>query len=185
MNDVEIISLFFARDEAALTESRQRYGALIRLVASRIVGDTEAELAENDAYLDAWNSIPPRRPESLASYLSMLARRRAIDMLKSRNRKKRGGAEYEKALDELGECVPSPVTVENEVDNALLRDALDAFLGSLPEKTRIVFMRRYWWLSSVNEIARDMRMTESAVKMQLARTRQKLREHLEKEGFGI
>ena len=185
MNDVEITDLFFDRNEEALAVCRKRFGPLMRLVASRIVGGSEAELAENDAYLDAWNTIPPRRPSSLASYLAMLTRRRAIDMLKSRRRKKRGGMEYDIALDELSECVPSPVTVESEADNDLLRAALDCFLGTLPEDARVIFMRRYWWLESVKDIAREMKLGESAVKMRLARTREKLKEYLEKEGFSI
>lgn len=185
MNEAEITDLFFDRNEEAIAVCRTRFGPLMRLVASRIIGRAEAELAENDAYLDAWNTIPPRRPESLSSYLAMLTRRRAIDMLKSRRRIKRGGAEYDIALDELSECVPSPVSVESEADGDRLRETLDSFLGALPENARVVFMRRYWWLESVKDIARDLGMGESAVKMQLARTRNKLREHLEKEGFEV
>lgn len=185
MTDVEIITLFFNRDEAAIAHCRTLYGPLLRTVAGRIIGVSDAELAESDAYLDAWNSIPPRKPSSLASYLAMLTRRRAIDMLRSRTRKRRGGAEYEAALEELEECVPSPFTVESEVDSRLLSEALDSFLLELPEKSRIIFMRRYWWLESVSEIARESRMSESAVKMQLKRTREKLRDYLWKEGFDV
>lgn len=183
MTDREIVSLFFKRDETALEACRERFGTLLTRLAGRIVGVSEAELAESSAYLDAWNSIPPRQPESLASYLAMLTRRRAIDLLRKESGKKRGGGEYAVTLGELDECVPSPVTVEKEVEASLLRDSLNAFLEALPDADRLVFMKRYWWFESVNDISRETGLGVSAVKMRLLRTREKLKIHLEKEGF--
>lgn len=185
MNDPGIISLFFKRDEAALSELKAEYHGLAFGAAERIVGKNDAEEAVNSAMLDVWNSIPPNRPSSLAAYFCAFTRRRAIDMLRIRTRKKRGGTEYEAALEELSDVIPSPSTAESEFENRLLRDALDRFLGELPEKTRVVFMQRYWWLLSVGDVARENGMSVSAVKMQLKRTREKLRSYLEKEGFEI
>ncbi len=185
MNDPGIISLFFKRDEEALSELKAGYYGLAYGVASRLVGKSDAEEAVNSAMLDVWNSIPPNRPLSLAAYFCSLTRRRAVDMLRSSTRKKRGGTEYDTALEELGDVVPSPVTAESELENRLLREALDEFLGELPEKTRVIFMQRYWWLLPIREIARENGMSESAVKMQLKRTREKLRSYLQKEGFEI
>ena len=185
MTDRELIGLFCKRDESVLEVCRERFGPLMRLVASRVVGRNEAGLAENSAYLDAWNTIPPKEPESLASYLAMLTRRRAVDMLRMRTRSRRGGGEYEASVEELSECVPSPVTVEEEVERNELRDALDRFLEGLPKESRVIFMRRYWWFESIADIARDLRLSRSAVKMRLSRTREKLKDYLEKEGFEI
>ena len=185
MKDKEIVALLFKRDETALSVCRMRYGALMRTISARILGADEAELAENDAYLDAWNTIPPREPESLASYLAMLTRRRAVDMARKRARLKRGGEAREVSLEELEECLPSACSTEKEVEAGLLTEALNKFLAGLPKQTRMIFMRRYWWLQSVSDIAAELGMTESAVKMRLARTRERLKYYLEKEGFEL
>ncbi|MBR0135841.1 MAG: sigma-70 family RNA polymerase sigma factor [Clostridia bacterium] len=186
MNDAQIIELFFSRNEKALSECKRQYGSYCRALARRILGPGgDAEEAENRAYLAAWESIPPQKPESVMAYLGKLTRRKAIDLLRADTRKKRGGSEYSGTVEELDECLYASPSAESEAERALLRDALNAFLRSLPEKSRLIFMRRYWWLSPVSEIARDLSMSESAVKMQLLRTRQKLKEHLEKEGFSI
>lgn len=185
MRDSGIISLLFNRDESALLRLQAKCGRAAKGLASRIVGREDAEEAVNTALLDVWNSVPPDEPEDIEAYFASFARRRAIDMLRAKTRKKRGGDEYLAALDELSEAVPSPVTVEGELEAGLLKDALDGFLAELPEKTRIVFMQRYWWLLPVKEVARENGMSESAVKMQLARTREKLRAYLQKEGFEV
>ena len=185
MSDNEIIELFFARDERALAECRDRCGAYMRSAARRILGPGgDFEEAENRAYLGAWETIPPRRPESLVSYLVRLCRRRAIDMLRTQTRQKRGGGVYAETLDEL-EGVLSVPSAEEEFDKLLLRDSLERFLAGLPDKTRRIFMQRYWWLRTVAEIADDLSMSESAVKMQLMRARQGLKEHLKKDGFEV
>ena len=185
MNDREIIELFFARDERALEACRQRYGALLRAAARRILGSAgDCEEAENRAYLGAWETIPPRNPQSLAAYLTRLCRRRAIDQLRTETRKKRGGGVYTETLDELESVLTSP-GVEEEIDTLLLRDSIERFLEGLPDRTRRIFMQRYWWLRTVMEIAEEFSMSQSAVKMQLMRTRQGLKDHLEKDGFEV
>ena len=184
MNDRKITELFFARDEDALAVCARQYGGRMRALAARIVGQNGADEAVNDAYLAAWDSIPPQRPQSMLSYLSMLTRRCAIDILKHDTRKKRGGDIFTASLEELGECIPASSS-EAEFDGALLRESINRFLGTLSEKTRVVFMQRYFWSMSLSEIAEKNGMKASAVKMQLARTRDKLRRHLEEEGFTV
>ena len=183
MEDTSIIALYNARSEDAIAASREKYGRYCFCVARNVLGsDEDAEDAEMDGYLRAWNTIPPQKPRSLCAYLAALVRRAAIDMLRLRTADKRGG-EYENAADELDECAPSGIDGRDFADNVALRDALDSFLATLGERPREVFMRRYWWSSSVSEIARDLGMSEAAVKMQLSRLREKLKKHLETEGF--
>ena len=66
-----------------------------------------------------------------------------------------------------------------------MKDAINRFLASIPRRTRIVFLRRYWYLSSIADIAEDLGLSESNVKVLLMRTRKKFKEHLEKEGISI
>ena len=186
MEDREIVKLYFERSEDAITESRKSYGRYCRYIASRILeSDEDVEEVENDTYMKAWSRIPPDRPDALGAYLGMLCRGIAIDRLKSSRREKRGGGQYAAALDELSECVSDGDESGSITDKIALRDALNSFLASLPEKTRIVFMKRYFWVSSVKEISDELGMSESAVKMLLLRTRGKLKIFLEKEGFTV
>ena len=68
-------------------------------------------------------------------------------------------------------------------EDIAIRDALNGVLGSLKPEHRKIFLRRYWYLSPVKEIAEDYCISESKVKMILLRTREKLKAHLESEGI--
>ena len=182
MTDEDILELFWKRIERALSECRRKYGAYVRTAAMNILGSREdAREVENDVYLDAWNTIPPRRPLPLAPYLGMLSRRGAIDRLRADSRRKRGSGQYRLTLDELRECAGDDGRALD--DRLALRQTLDAFLSGLSERDRDIFLRRYWWVCPIREIARDTRQGESAVKTALYRMRQKLRKTLEQEGL--
>ncbi len=179
MEDKEILELYFQRNERAVKESALKYGRLCRSAAMRILGRKEdAEEAENDTYLHAWNAIPPAEPTHLGAYLAALCRRLSIDRLRYEKRLKRGAGQYVEALEELDSVssgAPDPA------EEAELKDLLERFLARLPDETRAIFLQRYWWFLSVKEIARMHSMSESAVKMQLSRARQQLRRDLEGE----
>ena len=185
MDDREIIELYFNRDEAAIEESQKKYGDICKSLSLRILNSREdCEESVNDTFLKAWNTIPPENPKNLLSYLLMLCRGFSIDCLRRKSSAKRGGGEYELSVEELENCIPDGFA-DSEIEENLLKEAINTFLSKLPEKKRIVFMRRYWWFNSVSEIARDMNMSEGSVKMNLLRTREKLKDFLEKEGFEI
>ena len=84
----------------------------------------------------------------------------------------------------MEEILPDPVS-EDTADEIALKDAINGFLASLPQQTRIIFVRRYWYLGSVKEIARDLSVKESSVKVILHRTRKQFKEYLEKEGINV
>lgn len=181
MEDRQIIDLFFARSEDAIAETDRKYGVYCRAVASRILCDgNDAEEVVSDTYLRAWNAIPPERPGSLKAYLAAICSRLALDRYDRLTAAKRGGGQLAAALDELAECVSGG---GDPADDVILRDALNRFLRSLPEKARTAFLRRYWYACSVGEIAASLRMSESSVKMLLLRTRKKLKRFLQKEGL--
>ena len=182
MEDKEILALYWRRDEDAVAESAKKYGHYLSTIAVRILASREdAEEAENDSYLKAWNTIPPQKPLPLAPYLGMLCRQIAIDLRRGRERQKRGGGEYSLSLEELAECVAGGG--EPSADLIALTDALNRFLGALPKRSRVVFLQRYFWLLTAKEIAELHGFTEGQVKMLNQRTRQRLRRQLEEEGF--
>ncbi len=177
MDDKDIIELYILRSERAIKESRTKYGRLCRACAMRILGSREdAEETENDTYLRAWNTIPPTEPVSLGAYLAAVCRRLSIDRLRKEKSKKRGCGQFILSLQELDDAVSD---LPDPADAAALRDTVRRFVSSLPEDTRDIFLKRYWWFCSIKDIAQQRGMSESAVKMQLARARNKLREQLE------
>lgn len=182
MEDREIVELYLTRSETALGETQKKYGRYCRAIAGRILGnDGEAEECVNDALMGAWRSIPPHRPEDLAGFLGKITRQLAIKRWRRRNAAKRGG-ETAIALEELSECVGSGGDPAEEAEAGELREALDRFIASLPEREKRVFLCRYWYLDPIADIAARFGYGESRVKSMLARTRKKLRKHLIEEG---
>lgn len=183
MEDNKIIELYFARNEQAITETDRKYGAYCRAIAYRILEDRlDSEEVANDTYLRLWNTIPPRRPDPLKPYVGRISRNLALDVYDAKHAEKRSGVTL--ALEELAECLPSSDGREIG-ENAALSDALSRFISSLPEREKIIFVRRYFHLYPIAEIARDLALKESTVAMTLLRTRTKLRKYLEREGFAI
>lgn len=182
MQDNEIIELYFRRSEDAVRETQEKYGAYCMTIAHNLLGSGEdAEECVNDAYFDTWNTIPPERPQNLKAYVGALCRHRSIDRLRNRTALKRKPDAAIAVFDELQECIPSGE--EDVPDTLALRDALNSFFADLPKNSRILFLQRYWYSGSLAKIAENAHMSESAVKSSLSRTREKLREHLKKEGF--
>lgn len=184
MDDRQIIALYNERSEAALSETVKKYGRYCRTVAYNILyNEEDSEECVNDTWLRAWESIPPQCPERLSAFLGKITRNLALNRYKHNTREKRGGGQTLLVLEELVECVPGADSTEEAVEEALLVDVLNRFLEELPAEKRKIFMRRYWYLSSVKEIAEDFGLSESNVKMTLLRLRSKLKQTLEKEGI--
>ena len=181
MTDHEIIELYFARDERAISETANAHGAYCFGVAMRILqSHPDSEECVNDTWLRAWNAIPPERPVRLGAWLSTVTRRLALTRYEHRKAARRYGG-VESSLEELSECIP-----ENSLsiaDETVLRMAINGFLASLPTRTRMIFLRKYWYLDSVAAIAKALGMSEGAVKVTLHRTREKFRKWLTKEGI--
>ena len=185
MKDEAILELYWARSEAAIDETDRVYGRYCYTVAFGILRDQQdAEETVNDAWLKAWESIPPERPRSLKGFLARITRQLSINRLERSIARKRGGGQYAMALDELAECIPDR-SREDLAELTALRDALNRFLRSLPPEPRAVFIRRYWHTQSIAEIAANCGMSESKVKSMLLRSRNKLRKALTEEGFFV
>jgi RNA polymerase sigma-70 factor (ECF subfamily) len=186
MEDSKIIDLYWSRSENAITETETKYGRYCHSIAYNILrSDEDSEECVSDTYLKAWNAMPPQRPEKLSSFLGKITRNLALNMYEKYSAKKRGGGQVELAIDELSECIPSQTSVEKTIDDMALSEILNGFLAGLPEKSRKIFMGRYWYLLSIKEIAEEYHMGESRVKVTLFRLRKDLKEVLEKEGITL
>lgn len=184
MDDKGIVRLYFDRNERAVDETAKKYGTYCFSIAHNILSNREdAEESVNDTYLDAWNSIPPHRPNSLALFLGKITRRISIDRYRHKNAQKRGGGELELVLDELYQCIADDADVEKEFEKRHLASVINEFVKFLPTNEQKVFLCRYWYMDSIQSISKRFGYSESKVKSMLYRTREKLKEKLRKEGW--
>ena len=185
MDDERIIELFFARDEGAVTAASEKYGVYCRAVALGMLGDErDAQECVNDALYRLWAAIPPARPRSLRAFLGRITRNLSISRYRQ-NRAQKRYAGMDALLSELDDCVPSPVTVEQTLDSMELTRQIEAWLGTLPERERRLFIRRYWYGDALGELAAQEGAKPAQLAQLMLRLRRSLREHLEAEGAAI
>ena len=183
MTDAEIIRLFFERSEQAIEELAKAHGSAAARVARNILGsERDAEECLNDTYLAVWNAIPPQEPAPLRTFVCRIARNLAAAKYHANTAKKRN-SRYDAALDELEECLSDGGSVEDAYDAKELSEAINAFLAALSYSDRFLFVRRYWYSDSVQNIAALTGSTANSVAVRLYRLREKLRHHLIKEGL--
>lgn len=181
-----IIELYMERSEKAIEETAKKYGRYCHYIAFGILGDEEdAKECVNDTYLRTWNAIPPARPNLLRTFLGKIVRNLSLNRYEKMTAVKRGGGLVPVVLSELKECIPAGNDTEQVVADLVLKNVLNEFLKDLPQETRKLFVRRYFYLSPVKEIAADFHISENQVTVRLFRTREKLRALLEKEGITL
>ena len=184
MEDQKIIALFFARKEEAIRETDAAYGRRLLVLADNIVrNEQDAEESVNDTYWKAWETIPPHKPNYFFAYLAKICRHFALDRLDWMQAAKRR-AEVVCLTQEMEACIPDSA-LERKMEGKELGRILDAFLRTLTPENRMVFMRRYWYVDTIGEIAKRYDISESAVQMRLSRTKAKLSAYLEKEGIRV
>ena len=166
MEDRQIVDLYWARSEKALSETKNKYGRYCYSIAYNILHNNEdSEECVSETYLHAWNSMPEQRPDRLAAFLGRITRNLA--------------------LDELQECISAADSTERIADDSELTDLINGFLASMSAEKRKIFMKRYWYFCSVRQIAAELSISESKVKMSLLRSRNELKQLLEKEGVAL
>ncbi len=186
MDDREIVELYWARSENAISETADKYGRFCHYIAYNILhSDEDSEECVNDTYLAAWNAMPDLRPRKLSAFLGRVTRNLALHRWERYHAEKRGSGAVPLALEELRECVPASDKADRVVEDLVLAEVFNRFLASLPKEKRKIFMRRYWYLCPIAEIAEDLSLSESSVKMSLLRARNELKTLLEKEGIDI
>lgn len=181
MEDEEIVALYHLRQESAIEKTAEKYGKYCYAIAYRVLSaPDEAEESVNDTYLDAWNSMPPHKPRVLSTFLGKITRRISIDRWRKRTADRRGGGEMALLLSEIGEVVDGD-DVLDAYERRRLREVLEHFLRALPMRDRVIFLRRYFYLESIADVAHRLGVSESRVKSVLFRVRGKLRECLKRE----
>ena len=185
MEDLEIVGLYWARDQLAIAESEKKYGSLCGSIAMNILHNRQdSEECVNDTWGRAWESMPPQRPGALGAYLGRIVRNLSLNRWRKNQAQKRGGGGAEVLLSELGECLPEPgsgVLCQEEQ----LSGIISRWLETLPEEDRVVFLRRYWYGDSLEAIARARDTGANHLAVRMHRLRKKLREHLEQEGVTV
>lgn len=184
MTDEEIISLYFERNETAIDITRINYEGYCMTVARNILTSHEdCEECVSDTWFCAWNAIPPKKPLALRIFLGKITRNLSINKYKSNVAIKRGGGETALAVEELEESIPASSTVEVEIDKKELTRAINSFLKSVSDRERDIFIRRYWYVDDIKTISQRWNTSSTNTKMILMRTRKKLKQYLEREGF--
>ena len=186
MDDSQIVDLYLARDERAISETAQKYGGRLRQLAQRILDDAQsAEECENDTYHAAWNCIPPHTPRMyLFAFLGRITRHLAIDECRRESAQRRQTLICE-LTQEMEECISGRSDVAGTVEAGALAQAIDVFLGSCTEEQRDMFVRRYWYFDTVQELSTRYDCSQSKIKTTLFRLRERLKRYLEKEGYTV
>lgn len=186
MNDSQIVDLYIERDERAIAYSQEAYGKSLRTLGTRVCGDeATAEECENDTYLKAWNSIPPHEPRNyLFAFLAKIMRFTTLDRCK-RHRSQKRNAEFVELSEEMESCIPAANDTAAEVEAQYLSRVVSDFLWGLSEEKRNIYVRRYWYMDSIADIAERYGVSEGKVKTILFRVRGDLRRHLQREGVEV
>ena len=186
MKDQDIIALYFDRNQEAISQTDLKYGRYCHAIAWNILYNHEdSEECVNDTWMETWGAIPPERPLSLKAFVGRLTRNNALNLYEKRNAGKRGGGEVALCLDELAGCISGENDPAMDIDYKHLVTCINEFLSLLKKEQRIIFVRRYWYGSSIQEIAADYRMTQSKVKVTLLRLRGRLKKFLKEEGVCV
>lgn len=178
MDDTKIIELFFQRDQRAIRELDAKYGKACHSLSFNIVNNRQdAEECVNDAYLGAWNAIPPAKPDPLLTYLCKMVRNISLNAYYKREAAKRS-SRYTVAMEEIETCIAAPDTVEAEIEARELARIIEGFLDILTPEDRVIFLRRYWFADRCRDIAERVGLTEKNISVRLTRIREKLRKYL-------
>ena len=176
LNDRDITELLYSGDPQGSEQLDRKYRNLCGSIAFHILGNREdAEECANDALMKVFSSIPPERPAFLKAFTIRTARRAAIDRLRRRNAGRRPDAHLAEIEGELSQ----------RADSEAIREVLNRFLEGLPAFDRIIFVRRYWYMDSVEEIADRLQMTSGSVRGVLYRDRKKLKKLLKESEIDL
>lgn len=186
MEDQGIIRLYFNRDQEAIRQTDRKYGRQCRRTARNILAIPEdAEECVNDTWLRAWNAMPPQRPGVLSAFFGKLTRNLSLDRWRRLKAAKRGGSQVEIALHELEDCLPDRRRPDENLEAGETAALISAFLRRQSETDRALFVRRYFHLEPLNELADRFGMSVGQIKSKLHRMRGRLKLELEREGVAV
>lgn len=186
MEDRDILELYFKRSERAIEETSRKYQGYCYQIAYNILRNREDSFeCLNDTWLRAWNAIPPSRPNRFAAYLGKITRNLALNAYQKEHRKKRGSGQAEAVFEELEQAISRKDTPEDQLEQKLLTECINRYLEVLSPEKRMIFVGRYWYFESIEQISEHLKISQSKVKTTLFRIRTGLKEYLEKEGIEI
>lgn len=186
MDDGQIVGLYWKRSENAISETANKYGRYCYYIAYNILRNNEdSEECVNDTYMKAWNAMPPQCPKCLSTFLGKITRNLSLNLFHHNNAAKRNPGQYIYALEEFAECVSYQSGAEEVENRDVIISTFNRFLEQLSKRDRKVFVRRYWYFSSIAEIAKEYGLSEENVKVILLRSRKKLKIILEEEGIYV
>jgi len=186
INDNKILDLYWSRNELAIEATKTKFGRSLHKVAYNILlNNHDAEECVSDTMHRAWEAIPPKRPEFLGAYLSKITRNLSLKRWRAAGTQKRGGGQAELMLSELADTIPISQTVEGSFEYTQTVQAINDCLRLMDADNRIIFVRRYFFGDSIQDLCQQFKSSESKIKSTLFRARQKLKLHLEKEGVTI
>ena len=181
MEDKEIVEMYLARSELAITATSEKYGSYLGRIAKNILNHEEdAEECVNDAYLKAWRSIPPNHPRNFVAYIGRITRNLALDILRKSGRAKRGSGTVDSILEELKDMAVDNSEPETELEMQYTMRLINEYLSRQPKEKRVIFVRRYWYMDPLRDIALSQGVTEGKIKSVLHRMRAELKKFLEK-----
>lgn len=176
MTESTIIELLLARDPGALTALQTEYARYCAAIAGGLLSDpADVEEVVADVWMQIWTSIPPNRPEHLRLYVGRIARNLALNRLEYHSAGKRAAP-----LEEL-----TALTPDRNLERQVLKDALECFLRQQKAEHRQLFLRRYWYGDSIEELAARFGCSKGKVTSILFRLRRNLRDYLEKEDLYV
>ena len=185
MDDSKIVELYWERKEEAIKETALKYGRLCTHIAKNILSSCEdSEECVNDTYFAVWNAIPNERPNRFSAFISRITRNLALKKYEYISGAKRNPSAIT-SLEELGDCVSGTESLESEVESRRIEITIDKFLWRQGEEKRTIFIRRYWYFDSIENICESTGFTQSKVKSMLYEMRQKLRKYLESEDIEV
>ena len=185
MDDKQILDLYWERSEAAISETSKKYGKYCRYIAFNILhNDEDSEECVNDTYFAVWNAIPNERPNRFSAFISRITRNLALKKYEYISAAKRNPIAIT-SLEELGDCVSGTESPESEIESRRIEITIDKFLWRRSEEKRTVFIRRYWYFDSIENICENTGFTQSKVKSMLYEMRRKLRKYLESEDIEV
>lgn len=171
MKEAEIIAGLKDGDNQAMEALMQQYGPFLRYILTPILPNTgEREECFSEVITRIWQKQAQYDPTkgSWKAWMAAIARNAALNW--NRNRKQ---------TESLSEEIPTDTMAPEDI---LLRKerqkALEQALLQVSRQERLLFYRKYYYLQSTTQIARELGMTERAVEGKLYRLKKKLRKLL-------
>ncbi|MCB0628593.1 MAG: RNA polymerase sigma factor [Saprospiraceae bacterium] len=178
--DDEIIRLILHEDRRELMEVLyDRYAAKVYHKCLGVIGDKPAaqDLAHDVMLKIFLNLATFRRESDFRFWVYSITYNQCMDYLKKKKRLQH----YDLDLTNYSNLSAQDIEMENKVLAELRYSQLERLLKELKEEDRLILLMRYQDSMPMKEIARILSITESAVKMRLRRSLDRLSERVKKE----